>query len=176
MEIKLAGTVAESIVDGPGFRYTIFTQGCPHNCEGCHNPETHDFAGGTVADTDDLYNEIILNPLLDGITLSGGDPFCQSAPLADLSRKIHAFEGFALNVIAYTGYTFEYLVENANEENHFMDLLKEVDFLVDGRFILEQRSLDLKFRGSKNQRFIDVKKSLEQNKAVPLSDETLLMM
>ena len=108
--------------------------------------------------------------MLDGITLSGGEPFCQCKPLAELARKIHEFKGFPLNVIAYTGYTYEYLIENANDENGYMDLLKEVDFLIDGPFILEQRSLELKFRGSANQRYIDVKQSLKQGKAVTADD------
>ena len=100
MELRIAGTVGESIVDGPGFRFTIFTQGCPHGCEGCHNPQTHDFNGGIVVDTDQLYNEIIKDPLLDGVTFSGGEPFCQCKPLAELAGRIKAFHGFPLNVIS----------------------------------------------------------------------------
>lgn len=168
MKLRIAGTVAESIVDGPGFRFTIFTQGCPHHCEGCHNPQTHDFNGGVLVDTDDLFNEIIKDRLLDGVTFSGGDPFCQCKPLAELARKIRAYDGFItpLNIISYTGYTYEYLIANANEENGYMELLKELDYLVDGPFVLAKRSLELKFMGSSNQRFIDVKQSLEQGRAV----------
>lgn len=170
MQLKIAGFAQDSIVDGPGIRFTVFTQGCPHNCPGCHNPQTHDFNGGSICDTDEIYEKVISNTMLDGITLSGGEPFCQCKPLAELARKIHEFKGFPLNVIAYTGYTYEYLIENANDENGYMDLLKEVDFLIDGPFILEQRSLELKFRGSANQRYIDVKQSLKQGKAVTADD------
>lgn len=176
MKLRIAGLTGDSIVDGPGFRFTVFTQGCPHNCEGCHNPQTHDFSGGYDIDTDEIYEKITANPMLDGVTLSGGDPFCQCRPLAELAKKLHAFEGFPLNVIAYTGYTFEYLVEHADDENGFMDLLKQCDYLIDGRFVLAQRSLELKFRGSANQRFIDVKKSLESGKTVALDDEALSLM
>ena len=137
MLIRIAGTVSESIVDGPGIRYTIFTQGCPHHCEGCHNPETHDFSGGRLADTDKIYNHIAENPLLKGITFSGGEPFCQPAPLYDLAKRIK--------------------VKN---------LLSVVDILVDGKFILAQRSLELHFKGSRNQRIIDCKKSLETGNVV----------
>ena len=170
MQLKIAGFAQDSIVDGPGIRFTVFTQGCPHNCPGCHNPQTHDFNGGSIYDTDEIYEKVISNPMLDGITLSCGEPFCQCKPLAELARKIHEFKVFPLNVIAYTGYTYEYLIENANDENGYMDLLKEVDFLIDGPFILEQRSLELKFRGSANQRYIDVKQSLKQGKAVTADD------
>ena len=110
MKLRIAGTVGESIVDGPGFRFTIFTQGCPHGCEGCHNPQTHDFNGGIVVDTDQLYNEIIKDPLLDGVTFSGGEPFCQCKPLVELAGRIKAFNRFPLNVISFTGYTYEYLI------------------------------------------------------------------
>lgn len=110
MLIRIAGTVSESIVDGPGIRYTIFTQGCPHHCEGCHNPETHDFSGGRLADTDKIYNHIAENPLLKGVTFSGGEPFCQPAPLYDLAKRIK--ENTKLDIMAYTGFTFEQLIEN----------------------------------------------------------------
>lgn len=168
MKLRIAGTVNESIVDGPGFRYTIFTQGCPHRCEGCHNPQTHDFNGGTLVDTEFLFNDIIKDRLLDGVTFSGGEPFCQCKPLAELAKRIRAYDGFItpLNIISYTGYTFKYLIENANDDNGYMELLNELDYLVDGPFVLAERSLELKFMGSKNQRFIDVKKSLKQSKVV----------
>lgn len=166
MELRIAGTVGESIVDGPGFRFTIFMQGCPHGCEGCHNPQTHDFNGGIVVDTDQLYNEIIKDPLLDGVTFSGGEPFCQCKPLAELAGRIKAFNIFPLNVISFTGYTYEYLIANADDNNGYLELLQQLDYLVDGPFILSQRSLELKFMGSKNQRFIDVQRSLKEGRAV----------
>lgn len=170
MKIRIAGTVGESIVDGPGFRYTVFTQGCPHGCKGCHNPHTHDYSGGFTADTDDILEEIKKDPLLDGVTFSGGEPFSQCVPLADLGRKIKAIDGGRLNIISYTGYTFEYLLENAEKIDGCKELMNVVDYLVDGRFIEEQRSLELKFRGSKNQRFIDMKSSLAAGKAIEFTD------
>lgn len=161
MEIRIAGTVNDSIVDGPGLRFTIFTQGCKHNCPGCHNPETHDFAGGHTEDTDELVKKFLKNPLLSGITLSGGDPMEQPEACAYLAEKAHEKH---LNVWTYTGYTWEALM-NENDEKR-MRLLNATDVLVDGPFILAQRSLELKFCGSKNQRLIDVKKSLNAGTVV----------
>ena len=176
MKIKIAGLISESIVDGPGIRFTIFTQGCPHNCVGCHNPETHDYNGGRWEDTDNIFKMIKKDPILDGVTFSGGDPFCQCEPLAELAKKIHAHKEFKMNVMAYTGYTYEYLVSHANEDNGFMELLKNLDYLVDGPFVLSKRSLELKFMGSSNQRYIDVQKSLEQGKIVELTQDQLSLM
>ncbi len=176
MKFRCAGLTPESIVDGPGFRFTVWTQGCRHHCKGCHNPQTWDFEGGFDADTDEVFAEIIKDPILDGVTLSGGDPFFQAKPMAELARKIHAHDGGRMNVIAYTGFDFEYLLEHANEDNGFMELIRECDYIVDGRFILEERSLELKFRGSRNQRFIDVKRSLETGTTAALDDETLSLM
>lgn len=159
----MAGVVSESIVDGPGIRYTLFVQGCPHKCEGCHNPQTHDFCGGKDDDTDAILEKILENPLLDGVTFSGGEPFCQAKPLADLAKKI---KQAGLNVISYSGYTIEYLIKNADENNAYMELLKELDYLIDGPFIISMKSYECKFRGSTNQRIIDVKKTLETGEAV----------
>lgn len=161
MEIRIAGTVNDSIVDGPGFRFTIFTQGCPHRCKGCHNPHTHDFNGGEIQDTQEILKKIFANPLLDGVTFSGGDPFCQAKPLVEIAKAV---KEKGLNVITYTGYTFEELTAGANEENGWRELLELTDFLVDGRFVLEKRSLALHFRGSSNQRIINVKSTLETGK------------
>ena len=159
MDIRIAGFENDSIVDGPGFRLAVFTQGCPHHCPGCHNPETHDFAAGTVVDTEKIIAQMLDNPLLDGLTLSGGEPFCQPEPCTVLAKAAHEAN---LNVWAYSGFTFEQL----QTKPEVQELLREVDVLVDGRFELSLRTLDLRFRGSKNQRLIDVKKSLEEGKAV----------
>ncbi len=163
MKLRIAGTVNDSIVDGPGIRFTVFTQGCPHHCEGCHNPQTHDFNGGSEADTDEIISKFLSNPLLDGITLSGGEPMCQAKALVPIAK---AAKEHGLNVITYTGYTYEQLIEGANDTNGWRELLEYVDFLIDGRFELSQRSLELHFKGSKNQRVIDVKSSLEEGHAV----------
>lgn len=161
MRISLSGVTGDSIVDGPGLRLTIFTQGCLHHCPGCHNPQTHDPEGGSWADTEDILAAAAENPLLDGITLSGGDPFLQPVPCLTLAEGAHKI---GLNVWTYTGYTWEALwEENAPEK---IALLKETDVLVDGPFLLAERSLELRFCGSRNQRLIDVKKSLAEDKVV----------
>ena len=161
MEIRIAGTVNDSIVDGPGYRYTVFTQGCPHHCPGCHNPESHDFAGGRVVDTEVILKQVRENPILDGMTLSGGEPFCQAESCLELAKAAHALH---LNVWCYTGYTYDALLKEADPAR--LALLGEVDVLVDGPFILAQRSLELKFCGSRNQRLIDLKKTREAGQVV----------
>ncbi|NCA98859.1 MAG: anaerobic ribonucleoside-triphosphate reductase activating protein [Clostridia bacterium] len=150
--LRIHSSVAESIVDGPGIRSVIFTQGCPHHCPGCHNPQTHDFAGGSLVDTQAIVAEILTNPLLTGVTFSGGEPFCQPAPLAEIARAVHTA---GLDVVAYTGYTLEQLVAMAETDPAICDLLLEIDLLIDGPFILAERDLTLQFRGSRNQRFLD---------------------
>lgn len=162
MELRIAGTVNDSIVDGPGIRFTVFVQGCPHNCKGCHNPQTHDFNGGTVISTEALLDKIKGNPLLDGVTFSGGEPFCQAEALAHLGREI---KKLGLNVVTYTGYTFENLYEE-REQNHWNELLEVTDVLIDGPFILEQKDWEIKFRGSSNQRYIDCQESLKIGKVI----------
>ncbi len=162
MELRIAGTVNDSIVDGPGIRFTIFTQGCPHNCKGCHNPQTHDFAGGTLADTNELLERIKSNPLLDGVTFSGGEPFCQAHTLALLGKQIREL---GMNIITYTGYTFEQLYAD-RDKNGWGELLAVTDFLIDGPFILAQKDWEIKFRGSSNQRYIDCQASLKEGRAI----------
>ena len=161
--MRIAGFVEESIVDGPGFRIVIFFQGCAHHCYGCHNPETWDFEGGKEVSFDLIKKIIDDNPYADGITLSGGDPLYQ----IDASTEIAEYaKSKGLNVILYTGFLFEEVLEMTKANQRLKDLLNNVDTLIDGPFILEQRHLSLKFRGSSNQRIIDVKKSLMQNKIV----------
>ena len=164
-ELRLAGVIRESIVDGPGWRFVVFTQGCPHCCEGCQNPQTHDFAGGYLSNTQNLLREIKKDPLLAGITLSGGEPFCQAKPLALLARQVHKL---GLNVMAYSGWTFEELWQDKEKHEGWRELLEETDILVDGKFILAEKSLSLKFRGSKNQRVIDAKASMCEGKAIEM--------
>ncbi len=158
--LRIAGTISESIVDGPGFRYVVFTQGCPHHCEGCHNPQTHDFAGGEDVDPEILLKEFQMNPLLSGITFSGGEPFCQPAPLIELAKAVHTL---GKHVMAYSGYTFEQLLDARDEKR---ELLEQCDVLVDGPFVQSLHDPLLHFRGSSNQRLIDVPRSLEQHTVV----------
>lgn len=161
--MRIAGFVEESIVDGPGFRIVIFFQGCAHHCYGCHNPETWDFEGGKEVSFDLIKKIIDDNPYADGITLSGGDPLYQ----IDASTEIAEYaKSKGLDIILYTGFLFEEVLEMTKANQRLKDLLNNVDTLIDGPFILEQRHLSLKFRGSSNQRIIDVKKSLMQNKIV----------
>ncbi|MGN0687996.1 MAG: anaerobic ribonucleoside-triphosphate reductase activating protein [Oscillospiraceae bacterium] len=160
MEIRIAGTVQDSIVDGPGLRYVVFVQGCPHHCEGCHNPETHDFSAGKLEDTDNLYEECVENPLTKGVTFSGGEPFCQAEALYCLGKRL-AERGYHL--MAYSGWTFEELLQKSAKEEYVGKLLSILDVLVDGRFELKNRSLTLSYRGSTNQRIVDVQKSLAEN-------------
>ena len=164
-ELRLAGVIRESIVDGPGWRFVVFTQGCPHHCEGCQNPQTHDFSGGYLSNTEKLLREIKKDPLLAGVTFSGGEPFCQAAPLALLARQVHEL---GLNVMTYSGWTFEELYQERNKREGWQELLEETDILVDGKFVLAEKSLALKFRGSRNQRIIDIKTSMREGQTIML--------
>ena len=161
--IRLYGLVTDSIVDGPGFRTAIFTQGCPYHCEGCHNPDSQPFEGGTVWTLDDVEKKFANNPLLSGITLSGGEPAEQAEPCAELARRAHQK---GLNVWTYTGSTLEKLNERAKDDPALKQLLDETDVLVDGPFILAQRSLELDSCGSKNQRLIDMNETRRHGKVV----------
>jgi len=152
-QLRIAGIEEESIIDGPGIRMVIFTQGCNHNCIGCHNPETHSFTGGNLIDIDYIITMIKENPLLDGITISGGEPFEQALQCSILAKKV---KDLGLNVVTYSGYTFEEILGNKK----FRGLLLQTDILIDGKFDQSQKSLNLKFRGSKNQRIIDLKRYL----------------
>lgn len=167
MDIRVFGIEGDSIVDGPGIRLAVFTQGCIHNCEGCHNPESHDPNGGKLIDTDRIIKFASENPLYDGVTLTGGDPFYQPVPCAVIAEGI---KKLGLNVWTFTGYTWEQIMNSGNED--FMRLLKASDVLVDGRFEKDKRSLELKFKGSTNQRTIDVKASLEKGEVVLWEEKT----
>jgi anaerobic ribonucleoside-triphosphate reductase activating protein len=156
-KIKVSGIINESIVDGPGIRMVIFSQGCKHNCKGCHNQHTHSFEDGKYVEIDKILSDIKNNFLLDGVTLSGGDPFEQAETFAELAREV---KKMGKNVVTYTGYTFEQLIKYSSERKGFRELLENTDMLIDGPFIMEEKSLELKFRGSKNQRIIDVPKSI----------------
>jgi len=163
MYIRLAGTVQESIVDGPGIRYVVFTQGCPHRCKGCHNPNTQDFSLGNLRSVEEIAQEFDVNPYVAGITLSGGEPFCQAQALVLLAQ--HAKQS-GKSVVAYSGYTYEELVSWSKVDSGVLALLRLTDILIDGTFIVAQRDLRLQFRGSSNQRLIDVASSLRQGQVV----------
>lgn len=162
-KIRLSGVISDSIVDGPGLRYVIFTQGCPHKCPGCHNPETIPFKGGTLVSTRKIKKEIKKNSLLTGITFSGGEPFIHANKLFNLAKFARKR---GLSVLSYTGFTYEKMLTN----KPFLKLLKQIDVLIDGPFIRELKNIDLLFRGSSNQRIIDVQQSLLQSKTIIIED------
>lgn len=154
--LRLSGIVEESIVDGPGLRLVLFTQGCPHGCKGCHNPETHDPEGGFVRHVEEILAQYDENPLLDGVTFSGGEPFLQAGALCAVAEKVRARGG---DVITYTGYTYEALLARTERgaEPDAARLLELTDLLVDGPYVEALRDLELPFRGSSNQRLLDRK-------------------
>ena len=158
--LELAGIVSDSIVDGPGIRTAIFAQGCPHHCKGCHNPETWEFGCGTLIPVEAVVEIVQSNPLCRGVTCSGGEPFAQAAEFAELAALLKE-KGY--EVASYSGYTFEQLLEGTEDQKL---LLGTIDILIDGPFIQNQKSLELAFRGSRNQRILDVRKSLIEGKAV----------
>lgn len=168
MKLRISGIIDESITDGPGYRFTIFTQGCPHHCQGCHNPQTHDFSGGKEIDTEVLLPVIKGDPLLDGVTFSGGEPFVQPEPLADLAEKV---KQLGLNVWVYSGWTYEEL--KAMNQPAVDRLLAACDVLVDGRFEISQKSIALLYRGSKNQRLVDLNKTRESKTVVEWQPEQI---
>lgn len=162
MNMRVAGVVNDSVVDGPGLRFAVFAQGCFHRCEGCHNVSTHDPTGGHDEDTDALIQRMLRNPLLSGLTLTGGDPLLQPKPCAELAR---AAKNADLNVWLYAGDTYEELAEKNDPD--VMALLRLTDVLVDGPYIQSRRTLELPFRGSDNQRLIDVPRTLVRGEIVP---------
>ena len=153
-KLKIADIIAESVVDGKGIRLVVFFQGCKHKCIGCHNPESWSFDLGTEYTIKDLGDKILsgLTPLHRGITFSGGDSMFQEEALLQLIKYIKSQKN-NFDIWLYTGFTFEEIIDS--------EVLKYIDVLVDGRFILEQRDLTLVFRGSKNQRLIDMKKTIK---------------
>lgn len=162
-KIKINSVINDSIVDGPGIRLTVFFQGCAHKCPGCFNEETRDFNGGHYVDVEDIYKVAMQNPLLDGITLSGGDPFYQIKGALEL---VKLFDNTNLNIMAYTGFTFEELLEITKNNEDLQVFLPKIDFLVDGMFDINKKDISLKFKGSSNQRIINVKESLKINSIV----------
>ena len=162
-DLRVNDIVEESIVDGPGLRYVVFTQGCPHRCRGCHNPATHSPGGGYSMDTADIYARFSENPLLAGITFSGGEPFLQPQPLCDLAGRVRSGGG---TVMTYTGYTFEQLRALASHTQAVAHLLFLTDILVDGPYVESLRDMEnLRFRGSSNQRLLEKADMLRLNTA-----------
>lgn len=153
MQLQIAGIIDDSVVDGPGVRYTIFTQGCSHCCPGCHNPETHDYNGGTSVKIDDLMADIVRFKYIKGVTLSGGEPFDQPEALTELVARL---KNKGYDVLLFSGYTFEEIIQDSAK----IQALNHIDTLIDGRFDIKQHAPTLRFSGSSNQRVIDVRQSM----------------
>lgn len=160
MNIKLASQILfDSIVDGPGLRAVVFFQGCSHNCPSCQNPQTHSFNGGFESDTNNIINKILSNSMQTGVTFSGGDPFFQYKGVTEIAKILKEQN---INIWCYTGFKFEELIKKQEYKN----LLQYINVLVDGPYIESLKSYDLKFKGSSNQRIIDIQKSLKENKII----------
>jgi anaerobic ribonucleoside-triphosphate reductase activating protein len=165
MKLRLAGITRESVVDGPGIRVVIYAQGCPHGCPGCQNPKTHDPRKGQLFDARQVIQMIRRVPLAQGVTFSGGEPFAQAEAFAELG---HMLKSCGLDIITYTGYVWENAANSS--EPGWRDLLSLTTLLIDGPFLEDERDLSLAFRGSRNQRIIDVQKSLLRSEPVVVSD------
>ena len=168
-KIRLSGIAYESLVNGPGLRRVFFSQGCKHNCKGCFNPETHSFELGEEKDMDELIEDVINSPFIKGVTFSGGDPLEQADKFAYMAKKLNDIIKYRdFNIWCYTGYKFEYILNNLDERLGWKELINNIDVLVDGKFEEDKKEEGLKFRGSSNQRIIDIKESLKSKKIVVL--------
>jgi anaerobic ribonucleoside-triphosphate reductase activating protein len=163
--IRIAGIINDSIVDGPGLRMAVFMQGCDKDCAGCHNQEARSMEGGRDYTADEVFEKIKANPLLSGVTFSGGEPLLQARQLLPLAKNINEA---GLSLAVYTGDTFEQILTRGDEAQ--LAMLSYADTLIDGPFILAQKSLRLPFRGSANQRILDLSASLKAGAAVPTPD------
>lgn len=170
--MRISGVIEESIVDGPGIRVVFFLQGCKHRCPGCHNPGTHSMNGGQIWSLDEVEKVIDSNPHTDGITLSGGDPFFQIEATKDIVQLIR--KKYDLSILVYTGFLIEDLMLRAEEDNDLSFILNNIDVLIDGPFVLEKRDLSLQYRGSSNQRIIDMKATM-QNKTIVLLNSLITL-
>lgn len=168
--MRIAGVIRESIVDGPGIRFVLFFQGCPHKCEGCHNKSTWDIDGGYLCEVEKIVDEVKRNPLLNGITYSGGEPFLQIDAMLQINKQLSAFVGDNFNYMAYTGFTYEELQDMSKYNPKITEILGQLDYLVDGRFIEEKRDLTGMFKGSSNQRFIDLNLTEKCGTVIEMAD------
>lgn len=163
--MKIAGFYDESISNGLGWRAVLFVSGCPHHCPGCHNKEAQDFNYGEEFNEEEILKRIEENSILNGITISGGEPLCkENIPgvlkfIKDVKKIRPEF-----NVWCYSGYTLDQLIDRNDEETN--KCLSEIDVLVDGRFVEAKKDPTLKFRGSSNQRILDLKPSLQTHKFI----------
>lgn len=160
-QIRLAGIAQQSLVNGKGMRKVFFSQGCTHYCPACFNKETWSFEGGQMFEMDELINQLKKETYLDGVTFSGGEPFQQQNKFAYMATEI---KKIPMNIWCYTGYTFDQLLELSKKDSNIKTMLENIDVIVDGKFDENLQDPKIKFRGSKNQRIIDVQKSLKNNK------------
>lgn len=167
--LRIAGIMKESIVDGPGIRFAIFCQGCPHDCEGCHNPSTHSFQDGEIVKISNILKYIDENPLIQGVTFSGGEPLCQVKPFLSLAKEVKKRN---LHLLIYTGYTIEELEIRMKKEHELEELLRIADHLIEGRFVQKLRNLSLLYRGSSNQRIIDLNAYFSTGEIIPCENIT----
>ncbi len=165
VKFNIAGIITDSIVDGPGIRVSVFAQGCLHACVGCHNPSSHSFEEKHLMSVKEVYEIIKRNKLSKGVTFSGGEPFCQAQAFYELAKLLKE-DGY--EIACYTGYTYEEIKNSDETKNNLLNLL---DILIDGKFVMPLRNLDLRFKGSENQRIIDVQESLEKNEIILSKDE-----
>ena len=166
MKISVISIIESTSVDGPRLRTTVYCAGCGHRCKGCHNPQSWDINSGIMTDVDVLADRLLATG--EDITFSGGDPMFQAEAFAELASKIKTQSN--RNIWCYTGYRIEQLLKNPKA----MALLKNIDVLVDGQFELALRDENLIFRGSSNQRLIDVQKSLAKGEVVLYEPMNLL--
>ena len=166
--IRLAADLqTDSIVDGPGLRAVIWTQGCAHHCKGCQNPQTWDFNGGGLVPIDAVKEAIDELDYHTGLTFSGGDPMYQVEACNELAKY---GKSKGLNIWVYTGFTYEEVLMLAKKNPIYLEFLSKIDVLVDGRFILAERDLNLLFRGSRNQRLVDMQKTLQTGEVTLLNE------
>jgi len=159
--MRLSGITPESLVDGPGLRYVIFTQGCPHRCPNCHNPTSWDTDAGKEFAVKEIIRMLKKQKKIQGVTFSGGEPFLQAAELSQIAIAAHQI---GLDVVTYTGFTYEELLEAGKEDGNIIALLSASDLLIDGRYIDAKRGANLPFRGSSNQRIINVPETQKTGK------------
>ena len=164
----MAGFYDESISNGLGWRAVLFVSGCPHNCPGCQNKIAQDYNYGEKFDKQKIIDRICDNSILKGITISGGEPLCKEnvGEVLDFIKEVKKVRP-NFNVWCYSGYTIEEL-KNRND-NTTNEALNEIDVLVDGRFVQDKKDPTLKFRGSSNQRILDVHKCIQENKIVQIA-------
>lgn len=158
-KLRIASVVDDSIVDGPGYRYVIFTQGCKHNCPGCQNPQSHSFSAGNFVSYDEIYEDLKRFKYIKAVTFSGGEPLEQPEAIAEFVTKLKE-KGY--HIVIFSGYTFEQILKDEKKRK----AIEKADLLIDGRYEQGLRSLNLNYRGSSNQRIIDVQESLKSGELV----------